>query len=45
LYLAVRRSVYNTVFVEGIGKLFINSHALRLIVFDPDKEEIVKWIK
>jgi hypothetical protein len=45
LFLAVRKTVYEEVFVEGIGKLFLNSHALNLIVFDADKEEITKWIK
>jgi hypothetical protein len=45
LYLAVRKTVYDEVFVESIGKLFLNNHSLRLIVFDPDKEEIILWIK
>lgn len=45
LYLAVRQTVYEEVFVDGIGKLFLNNRALRLIIFDPDQEEIVKWIK
>ena len=45
LFLAVRKTVYEEVFVEGIGKLFLNNHTLRLIVFDPDKEVITKWIK
>lgn len=45
LFLAVRGTVYEEVFVEGIGKLFLNNNALRLIVFDPDAEEITKWIK
>ena len=45
LFLAVRRTVYEEVFVEGIGKLFLNKNALRLIVFDPDEEEITKWIR
>lgn len=45
LFLAVRDIVYEAVFVGGIGKLFLNSHSLRLIVFDPDREEITQWIK
>jgi hypothetical protein len=45
LYLAVREAVFGDVFVDGIGKLFLNSGFLRLIVFDPDREEITRWIK
>lgn len=45
LFLAVREAVYNSVFVEGVGKLFLNNNSLRLIVFDPDEEEILLWIK
>jgi len=45
LFLAVRRAVYDAVFVEGIGKLFLQSRSLRLIVFDPDTEEITRWIR
>ena len=45
LFLAIRKSVYDDVFVKGVGKLFINSRSLRLVVFDPDKEKIVQWIR
>lgn len=45
LFLAVREAVYTAVFVEGIGKLFLSSRSLRLIVFDPDREEITRWIR
>lgn len=45
LFLAVRKTVYEEVFLEGIGKLFLNNHVLRLIIFDPDEEEIIQWIK
>ena len=45
LFLAVRSGVYDAVFVKGIGKLFLRSHKLRLIVFDADAEEIEQWIK
>ena len=44
LYLAVRASVYRAVFVEGIGSLFLQDHAMRLVVFDEDTEEITEWI-
>lgn len=45
LFLAIRKTVYEEVFMEGIGKLFLGNHGLRLIVFDPIKEEITHWIK
>jgi hypothetical protein len=45
LYLALHDEVYQSVFVTGIGKLFLESHDLRLVVFDPDLEEIRQWIK
>lgn len=45
LFLAVRQAIYTTVFVEGVGKLFLNTRSLRLIVFDPDQEKIIQWIK
>jgi hypothetical protein len=44
LFLAVRSSVYNTVFLDGIGKLFLDSNEIRLLVFNPDTEEIVTWV-
>jgi hypothetical protein len=44
LYLAIRFTVFADVFEEGIGKLFLESHRVRLIVFDPDAEAIVRWI-
>lgn len=45
LYLAVRLPVYDSVFVNGIGKLFLQNDAIRLIVFDADTQEITQWIK
>jgi hypothetical protein len=44
LYLALRDEMYQNVFVKGIGKLFLEANDLRLIVFDPDAEEIEQWI-
>ena len=40
LYLAVRDAAYQSVFVEGIGRVFMDSDTLRLIVFDDTSEEI-----
>ena len=45
LFLAVREEMYQSVFVKGIGKLFMENHSIRLIVFDPLTEEILQWIK
>ena len=44
LYLAVRGTAYQSVFVEGIGRVLMDSHTLRLIVFDDTTEEISQWI-
>ena len=45
LFLAIRTASYKKVFVDGIGKLFMESKTLRLITFDPDTEEVVEWIR
>ncbi len=44
LFLAIRDEMYQSVFVKGIGKLFLENHAIRLIVFDAIREEITLWI-
>ena len=44
LYLAIRKTIYDTVFQTGVGKLAMRSNKLRLIVFDSDTEEITQWI-
>ena len=45
LFLALREEMYQNVFVKGVGKLFMEAHDLRLITFDPNTEEIVRWIR
>lgn len=45
LYLAIRKTTYDTVFQTGIGRLAMRSNGLRLIVFDADTEEITSWIR
>jgi hypothetical protein len=45
LYLAVRKTIYDTVFQTGFGKLTLRSNRLRLLVFDADTEEIIQWIR
>lgn len=44
LYLAIRESTYVDIFEEPIGEILLENHRLRLIVFEPTKEVIIKWI-
>ncbi len=44
LYLAIRESVFNRLFQEEIGQILLDDHTLKLIIFNPDKEEITQWI-
>ena len=44
LYLAVRQATFVDLFEEPIGKLLLENQRVRLIVFDPKTEAIVKWI-
>jgi hypothetical protein len=44
LYLAIRESVFNRLFTEEIGQILLDDRTLKLIIFDPEKEVITKWI-
>lgn len=44
LYVAIRNAVYTDLFEEPIGKLLLNKGRVKLIVFDPHTEVILKWI-
>lgn len=44
LYMAVPEVAYNGILSEPIGQTIIRKAELRLIVFDPELEEIVQWI-
>jgi len=44
LYLAVRQATYSALFDEPVGRLLLDSEHMRLLVFDPHAEEVVKWI-
>ncbi len=44
LYLAVRDSVFTTLFEEPIGTLLRESENLNLLVFNSETERIVQWI-
>jgi len=44
LYLAVSVSVWQVVFADALGEMLIDDKVLRVVTFDPAKEEIVQWI-
>ncbi len=44
LYLAVRETTYEDIFIEPIGQILLNKKRLKLLVFDAEREEIVQWI-
>jgi hypothetical protein len=44
LYLAIPEEILADLFEEPIGKLMLENQRLRLMVFDPFKEVILKWI-
>jgi hypothetical protein len=43
LYLAVTAQVFRTVFEDGIGQILLHNQLVRVLVFDPHKEEICQW--
>ncbi|MEC4806813.1 MAG: XisH family protein [Jaaginema sp. PMC 1079.18] len=44
LYLALSDRIFNDFFTEEIGQRVLRKKNLRVIVFDPSTEEIVRWI-
>jgi hypothetical protein len=44
LYLAIREDVFIDLFEEPIGSILLENQRLRLIVFNPQTEVILKWI-
>ncbi len=44
LYLAVRTGVYEGIFEEPIGQLLLANGRVRLLVFDPERREVMRWI-
>lgn len=44
LYLAVSESTWQLVFKDALGEMLIDDHVLRVVTFDPTKQEIVRWI-
>lgn len=45
LYLAVPDDVRHDIFQEPLGQLMLENKRLRLLVFDPQQEVILEWIK
>ncbi len=44
LYLAIREEIYVDFFSEPIVQIVLANHPIKLIIFDPIEEVIVKWI-
>lgn len=44
LYLAVPKFVIEELFDESLGQLLIRTRGIRVIGFDPVKEEVIKWL-
>ena len=44
LFLAVRDTVYATIFKSPIGNLLLKNGQIQLLVFNAEQEAIVKWI-
>ena len=44
LYLAIREEIYLDFFSEPIVQIVLTNHPIKLIIFDPIEEVIVKWI-
>lgn len=45
LYLALPAIAYNELLLDDLGQLLIKQHQMKLIVFDPFREEVVQWIQ
>jgi hypothetical protein len=44
LYLAIPEIAYTGIISETLGKQIITDYEVKLVVFDPDAEEIIQWI-
>jgi len=45
LFLAIREETYDAVFEEAIGQMLLRHSHVRMIVFDPVQEVIIRWKK
>lgn len=44
LYIALTADVYEELFEEPLGKALLEDNRIRLLVFEPLREEIIQWI-
>jgi XisH protein len=44
LYLAIREAVFHKLFEQEIGQILLENKVLKLLAFNPETEEITKWI-
>ncbi len=44
VYLAVQGLVFTAIFEEPVGQLLLEDGSIKVIVFDEDSEEVVRWI-
>ncbi|MGL6097582.1 MAG: element excision factor XisH family protein, partial [Fimbriiglobus sp.] len=44
LFLAVEGEVYEGILSEPLGQLVLARFPVRILVFDPDKREVLRWI-
>ncbi len=44
IFLAIRETIFAEVFQEPVGEMLIRNGEVRLIVFDKEREEILRWI-
>ena len=44
LYLAIHEDAYEDFFTEPLGEIVLNDYRVPVLVFDPKREAIVRWI-
>ena len=44
LYLAIRKSIFDSLFSQEIGQILLSDNSLKIIIFDPETEMITQWI-
>jgi hypothetical protein len=44
MYLAIPEYAYTGIFSHPLGQLYIQEQQVRLMVFDPEEEKIIRWI-
>ena len=45
LYLAIKKSAYEDIFEQPIGRLLLRRNIVKLLVFDEKEEVILEWIQ